>query len=278
MLWRTKRVWLSACLLVSLAGSALAANIHTADSDGGRRRKAVYDDSRNNYGPRPVQPLAASDDSQDDASGLLRPELNPWAIHSWFDAAPGTQFQGTDLVEPVDGSAGKYTYTYLLSLALGDPAAHGPTGFAAMGADVSTQRPLWYLQMLAGGPIASSGDVEIHFSSDPALGLDDAAIVGELADALLIDHGVARLSNYRLFSQSYGLSMSYLAGGSGGSGGGGAGGSILLRGTVANALGGYVSLGPPVPEPGSWVLGLCGAALVGAVGLIRRRNSTTPSR
>ena len=65
--------------------------------------------------------------------------------------------------------------------------------------------PLWVLNILATAPTSGSLNLDVSFSSNPLLGLDDMAITKQVKEDLQKSNGT--LSDYSLFDTTYDVSV-----------------------------------------------------------------------
>jgi hypothetical protein len=129
-------------------------------------------------------------------------------------AARGTTNPGANRIgagksiDPVPVDPGTYSYSYNLTFSMQVYPTDPYASFYAGASDTNHANPLWMLTAIADGPISSINDLVMTFTSDPSLGLNDAAVLNDLKAAISISDGVASLSGYTLFATTYYVSSS----------------------------------------------------------------------
>ncbi len=169
-------------------------------------------------------------------------------------------YAGARTVDPIalPGTPDGHAYdARLASLALGPDS--GEAGFVSYFAfDDRSAAPLFALDVIAPGPVASVGDLRIRFAHDSSrlvLAQTPAEIVDGLRAAFTIDNGVATLApDHGLFGATY-----------------------LVPDALSFSFGVSAAVGAAVPEPASWAMLVTGFGLCGA-SLRRRRRGAAESR
>jgi hypothetical protein len=100
-----------------------------------------------------------------------------------------------------------YSYTVNdLTLQL-DPAQPEVVAASFFATDSRFSTPLWSLGVSATGVLNSKSDLDVAFTSNPILGLDDALISSQARDAFTVSSGTAELKSFTLFDTTYNVSQ-----------------------------------------------------------------------
>jgi hypothetical protein len=100
-----------------------------------------------------------------------------------------------------------YSYTVNDVILQLDPAKPELVAASFFATDSRFQAPLWSLGVSATGVLNSNSDLDVSFTSNPILGLDDALISSQARDAFTVSSGTAELKSFTLFDTTYNVSQ-----------------------------------------------------------------------
>ncbi|MBX9790107.1 MAG: hypothetical protein K2Y37_14415 [Pirellulales bacterium] len=105
-------------------------------------------------------------------------------------------------IDPFAVDPGTYQYSYGLSFSMEVYPTDPFTSLSAGAGDLQHAN-LWNLSIVATAPIGSKSELQIEFTSDPSLGLNDTTVANDLRTAIGVTGGVASLTDYPLFYTTY---------------------------------------------------------------------------
>jgi hypothetical protein len=100
-----------------------------------------------------------------------------------------------------------YSYTVNDPTLQLDPAQPEVVAASFFATDSRFQAPLWSLGVSATGVLNSNSDLDVTFTSNPILGLDDALIASQARDAFTVSSGTAELKSFTLFDTTSNVSQ-----------------------------------------------------------------------
>lgn len=111
-------------------------------------------------------------------------------------------------IDPFLLAPNDYAYAPVLNILLETEEERDVAGVRFFATDSRFPDPLWFLEVIAEGVIASGSDLQISFTSNSVLGLTDSLIESDIGSNFAVAGGVATLTGYRIFSTTYTVSQS----------------------------------------------------------------------